>query len=260
MKQFIKIFLICAAIIGSITLVVTHFMYMGTSEGEIAKYDFQSNFHQDIDSLSTNWSNGNLSRLNELYAQLEIVRAMGAVDSDIINECTGIVDTKANSILNGFFKQNVWPLDDMQKVSNLAQYNKHESSINAINGYNAIKNLVNRSNLCRTQKQTEDCVEEAKKYSVSPWTNCTELNTDLHAVPNNAFSSFTTKTLIPKCNKMNTFRTSYEYFDDFDKDYQIVKNAKAYLTRNNYSNNNLNTKFNAIKYNDAANVLDPKFF
>lgn len=260
MKQVIKLFLILAAIIGSITLIVTQFVSVGISEGEITKYDFQGNFNKDIDSLSTNWSNANLSHLNELYAQLEIVEAMGAIESEIVDKYTEVVDTKADRILNDFFKQTVWPLEDMQRVNTLAEYKKHESSINAINGLYAIKKLVKRSNSCLTQKQTEECIEEAKKYSVSPWNHCLELNKDLQAIPNNAFTSLTTKSLIPRCDKMINYRTNYKYFDDFDADYQLVKNAKAFFTRNDYSNNSLNTKFSVIKYTDAANVLDPKFF
>ena len=59
---------------------------------------------------------------------------------------------------------------------------------------------------------------------------------------------------------MKDFKKNYEYFDDFDADYQMVKDARSFLTQNQYQDANLNTKFASIKYNDAANQLDPKFF
>ena len=59
---------------------------------------------------------------------------------------------------------------------------------------------------------------------------------------------------------MNNFCSNYSYFDDFDADYQLVKKAQEFLKSHNYTNNSLYGSFKTIKYNDAANALDPKFF
>ena len=73
-------------------------------------------------------------------------------------------------------------------------------------------------------------------------------------------TSYTNKTLLPKCKKMNNFKSNYSYFDDFDADYQMIKNAQLFLSKHKYSNSALDVSFKSIKYNDAANSLDPKFF
>ena len=53
----------------------------------------------------------------------------------------------------------------------------------------------------------------------------------------------------------------YEVIDVFGTaDYQMLKNAQLFLSKHKYSNSALDASFKSIKYNDAANSLDPKFF
>lgn len=47
--------------------------------------------------------------------------------------------------------------------------------------------------------------------------------------------------------------------DDFDRDYQIVRKGKEYLEKKSYSNAAFLSRYNSIKYNNAANDLDPRF-
>ena len=47
--------------------------------------------------------------------------------------------------------------------------------------------------------------------------------------------------------------------DDFDRDYQKVRKGKEYLEKKSYSNAAFLSRYNSIKYNNAANDLDPRF-
>lgn len=47
--------------------------------------------------------------------------------------------------------------------------------------------------------------------------------------------------------------------DGFDRDYQKVRKRKEYLEKKSYSNAAFLSRYNSIKYNNAANDLDPRF-
>lgn len=260
MKRFVKISLLVIAVIGSLYLIASQFIFIGTSDEEIAYYDFKGNFEKGLDTLSLNWSNQNMDQLHDLYFQLEVVDAMGALDKNEISSYVADVNSKAETVLKSYFTRNTWQQADMKRIRSLAEYINYQFAINAVDGYHIIQNIIYNSQYCRTQNQVETSIDDAQKYSIAPWTYCTELKDGLGKVPQNACSSYTNKTLVPKCNKMKEFKKNYEYFDDFDADYQMVKNAKSFLAQKQYQDANLNSKFTSIKYNDAANQLDPKFF
>lgn len=201
-----------------------------------------------------------MDQLHDLYFQLEVVKAMGAIEQADVTTYMTDVNSKAETILKSYFTRTKWVMADMNIIKSLAEYINYQFAINAVDGYHSIQSIIYNSQLCRTQKQVETSIADAQKYTVAPWTYCTELKEGLGKVPQNACSSYTNRTLVPKCNKMKDFKKNYEYFDDFDADYQMVKNAKSFLTQKQYQDANLNTKFSSIKYNDAANQLDPKFF
>lgn len=260
MKRLIKISLLVIAVIGSLYLIASQFIYIGTSDEEIAYYDFKGDFEKGLDTLSLNWSNQNMDQLHDLYFQLEVVDGMGALDKNEIASYVADVNSKAETVLKSYFTRNTWKQADMKRIRSLAEYINYQFAINAVDGYHTIQNIIYNSQLCKTQKQVKASIDDAQKYSVAPWTYCTELKEGLGKVPQNACSSYTNRTLVPKCNKMKEFKRNYEYFDDFDADYQMVKNAKNFLAQKQYQDANLNSKFTSIKYNDAANQLDPKFF
>lgn len=260
MKRFIKIALIVVSVVGALYLIASQFIFIGTSDEDIAYYNFKGNFEKDLDTLSLKWSEENMDLLNDLYLQLEVVDAMGALDKNAVSSYVTDVNSMAETVLKSYFTRNTWLQADMKRIKSLAEYINYQYAINAVDGYHSIQSIIYNSQLCKTQKQVEASIADAEKYSVTPWTYCTELKEGLGKVPQNACSSYTNKTLVPKCNKMKEFKKNYEYFDDFDADYQMVKNAKSFLTQNQYQDANLNSKFASIKYNDAANLLDPKFF
>ena len=259
MKQLTKISLLIIAVIGSFYLIASQFIFIGTSDEEIAYYDFKGDFEKGLDTLSLNWTNQNMDQLYDLYFQLEVVDGMGALDQNEISSYVADVNSKAETVLKSYFTRSTWQQADMKRIRTLAGYINYQFAVNAVDGYHTIQNIIYNSQQCRTQKQVEASINDAQKYSVAPWTYCTELKEGLGKVPQNACSSFTTRTLVPKCNKMKEFKKNYEYFDDFDSDYQMVKNAKSFLALQQYQDANLNSKFTSIKYNDAANVLEPRF-
>lgn len=260
MKRFIKIALLVIAVIGSLYLIASQFIFIGISDEDIAYYDFKGDFEKELDTLSLNWSNQNMDQLHDLYFQLEVVYAMGAIDKNEVSSYVTDVNSMAETVLKSYFTRNTWLQADMKRIKSLAEYINYQYAINAVDGYHSIQSIIYNSQLCKTQKQVEASIADAEKYSVTPWTYCTELKEGLGKVPQNACSSYTNRTLVPKCNKMKEFKKNYEYFDDFDADYQMVKNAKSFLAQKQYQDANLNSKFTSIKYNDAANQLDPKFF
>jgi hypothetical protein len=260
MKRFIKIALIVVSVVGGLYLIASQFIFIGTSDEDIAYYNFKGNFEKGLDTLSLNWSEQNMDQLNDLYFQLEVVDAMGALDKDEVSSYVTDVNSMAETVLKSYFTRNTWLQTEMKRIKSLAEYINYQYAINAVDGYHSIQSIIYNSQLCKTQKQVEASIADAQKYTVAPWTYCTELKEGLGKVPQNACSSYTNRTLVPKCNKMQNFRSSYQYFDDFDADYQMVKNAKSFLAQKQYQDANLNSKFASIKYNDAANQLDPKFF
>ena len=260
MKKTLKILLITFVIIGGLYIAISHFIFLGTSEDEIEQYDYNKDFSERSESLTLSWSKQDFNILREMYADLAIVESMGAISKDSLASCYESLGAKADMILCSFFNQNSWNELDLPVIKRFAQYIGHDSSVSAVDGYYSIQSLILSSQSCKTQDQVEKCISESVNYLVLPWTNCTNLKNALNSIPNTAMTSYTNKTLLPKCKKMNNFRSNYSYFDDFDADYQLVKKAQEFLKSHNYTNNSLYGSFKTIKYNDAANALDPKFF
>lgn len=260
MKRVFKILLVAVAVVGGLYVAISHFMTLGTSDDAIEQYNYHKDFTERVAILSPSWSGKNFNQLKELYADLAIVGSMRAVEKESLFEYNNFLYEKADRILCSYFNQKNWNESDLKAINKFAQYIDHKYTIDAVNGFYSIKTLLTTSQACRTQSQVENCIAESAKYSVQPWSNCAALRDGLAAVPNTAMTSYTNKTLLPKCKKMNDFKSNYSYFDDFDIDYQAVRNARALFVRYKYSNSTLDASFKSIKYNDAANALDPKFF
>ena len=260
MKRVFKVLLVLVAIIGGLYLAISHFMSLGTSQDAIEQYNYHKDFTDGVDSLSQSWSQTDFNQLKELYADLAIVDSMEAVEKESFSEYNALLGIKADLILRSYFNQKSWNESELQSLKKFAQYMDHKYTINAVNGYYSIQSLLASSQACRTQSQVENCIAESAKYSTQPWSNYTSLKDGLATVPNTSMTSYTNKTLLPKCKKMNNFKSNYSYFDDFDADYQMLKNAQLFLSKHKYSNSALDASFKSIKYNDAANALNPKYF
>lgn len=128
-----------------------------------------------------------------------------------------------------------------------------------MDGYHEARKLIASSKTCATTAAVDNCIAKAASYNKSPWSNCKELKDGLSRVRSNALESYTNRSLIPLCDKLVKYKVKYTYFDDFDRDYQKVRKGKEYLEKKSYSNAAFLSRYNSIKYNNAANDLDPRF-
>ena len=130
MKRLIKISLLVIAVIGSLYLIASQFIFIGTSDEEIAYYDFKSDFEKGLDTLSLNWSNQNMDQLHDLYFQLEVVDGMGALDKNEILSYVADVNSKAETVLKSYFTRNTWLQTEMKRIKSLAEYINYQYAIN----------------------------------------------------------------------------------------------------------------------------------
>ena len=108
MKRFIKIALIVVSVVGALYLIASQFIFIGTSDEDIAYYNFKGNFEKDLDTLSLNWSEQNMDQLHDLYFQLEVVKAMGAIEQADITAYMTDVNSKAETILKSYLPSPIW--------------------------------------------------------------------------------------------------------------------------------------------------------
>ena len=130
---------------------------------------------------------------------------------------------------------------------------------NYIDVFYSARSIIASSKSCSSTSAVENCISKAESYNKAPWTNCTEIKDGLAQVRKNALDSYTTRCLIPLCNKLINYKTYYTYFDEFEKDYESVKAGKSFLDGKTYSSASFNSKYASISYNNAANDLDPRF-
>ena len=77
MKRFIKIALIVVSVVGGLYLIASQFIFIGTSDEDIAYYNFKGNFEKGLDTLSLNWSEQNIIKISE--DSVEILDGAGTV-------------------------------------------------------------------------------------------------------------------------------------------------------------------------------------
>lgn len=258
-KSLIKTTLIVAAIFGMLYIGVSQFRKIGTSNTGIDSYNLAASISKKIDSLDIVWSKSTYINTRDLLADAIIAKGMnGIIDDDYKIAISRIKDCFKISSEN-YFTHPAWKDDDLSRIKSLASYIEDIELINIVEGhYNALHVIAN-SKACRTQEAVNACISGAEKYNKTPWTFCAEVKDGLRAVKNNALNSYTTRTLIPTCKKLGNYTGNYSYFDDFDVDYQKVKNGKSFLESKGYSNASFNSLYNAVDYNGAANNLDPRF-
>lgn len=109
MKRFIKIALIVVSVVGALYLIASQFIFIGTSDEDIAYYNFKGNFEKGLDTLSLNWSEQNMDQLHDLYFQLEVVKAMGAIEQADVTTYMTDVNSKAETILGTVRKCCAFP-------------------------------------------------------------------------------------------------------------------------------------------------------
>lgn len=258
-KSLIKFILIFAAVFILLYLGISQFGKIGTSNAKIANYNLSEILNTRIDSLGTTWVNGTYINTRDILADAAIARGMAGINEEDYDAAVSRIVTCFSSSSDNYFTHSVWRDDDLTDIKHLASYLKQNKVINIVDGHYGALKIIANSKVCSTQDAVNACISGAEKYNKTPWTFCAEVKDGLSAVKNNALNSYTLRTLIPTCKKLDNYAGNYSYFDDFDVDYQKVKNGKSFLESKGYTNANFNSLYNAVDYNGAANNLDPRF-
>lgn len=258
-KSLIKTILIAATIFGVLYIGISQFRKIGTSNAGIDNYNLAASISERIDSLDMTWSKSTYVNTRDVLADAIIAKGMNGIGDDDYKTAVSRINDCFKTSSENYFTHSVWNDDDLSGIKSLASYMKNSDLVNIVDDhYNALHIIAN-SKTCNTQDAVNACINGAEKYNKTPWTFCTEVKEGLSAVKNNALNSYTTRALIPTCKKLNNYTGNYSYFDDFDVDYQKVKNGKSFLESKGYANANFNFLYNAVDYNGAANNLDPRF-
>lgn len=258
-KSLIKFILIFAAVFILLYLGISQFGKIGTSNAEIANYNLSEILNTRIDSLGTTWVNGTYINTRDILADLAIAKGMAGINEEDYDAAVSRIGTCFSSSSDNYFTRSIWRDDDLTNIMKLAKYLHQDKVVNIIDGHDRVLKIIANSKTCSTQDAVNACITGAEKYNKTPWIFCAEVKDGLSAVKNNALSSYTTRTLIPTCKKLDNYKGNYSYFDDFDADYQKVKNGKSFLESKGFANANFNSLYNAVDYNGAANNLDPRF-
>ena len=258
-KNILKVLLVSVAVVGLVYLIVDQFNKVGTTEGKIDYYNLSSSIGAGADSLSTSWINSSYDGFRTVLSDIDIALGMNGINEDEAGELTTKTGGVFNESANSYFRHSSWAEKELSHIKHIASYLHNTGIVNVVDGYYSAKSVISASKTCTTTAAVDNCIDKAASYNKSPWTNCTEIKDGLSQVRTNAMESFINRSLVPICNRLNNYKANYTYFDDFDNDYQKVKNGKAYLDQKSYSNSSFNSKFSSIQYNSAANDLDPRF-
>lgn len=258
-KNIIKLLLVSVAVIGLIYLIVDQFKKVGTASGKIDYYDLSAEILLEADNLPSDWVASSNSSFRTILSDIDIAHAMqgiGDESSDKAKEkaCSVFIDAA-----NSYFKKSTWSEKELANIRTIATYLHAETIGRIVDGYYSAKKVIASSKSCTSQTAVDNCIKSADTYNKTPWINCSEIKNGLASVRTDALNSYTNKTLIPICNRLLDFKSHYKYFDEFDEDYQKVKDGQDYLQKKNHTNSTFNTKFSSINYNEAANTLDPRF-
>lgn len=251
--------MVSLAVVGLTYLIVDQFKKVGTSEGDIDYYDLSADINARVDSLPSSWSGSPYSSFRSILSDIDVAAAMQGIDE----ESAKIATDKARGIFgkaaDSYFGRSSWTDPDLSQIKFIAAYLHNSQVVRIVDGYHEAMKLIASSKTCSTTAAVDNCIAKATTYSKSPWSNCKELKDGLSHVRTNALESYINCSLIPLCDRLVRYKTKYTYFDDFDRDYQKVLKGKEYLEKKSYSSAAFLSKFNSIKYNNAANDLDPRF-
>lgn len=258
-KNIIKLLLVAVSIAGLVYLGVDQFNKVGTSEDHIDYYDMAGDIKSDIDSLSTSWEATSYNSFRDVLADIDVTSGMHGLEENDAKQVLSLTNTVFTEAANSYFKQSTWSEGELSKIKHLAGYLNNADITEIVDGYFGAKSVIANSKSCTSQSAVDNCISKANSYNKSPWSNCQNLKEGLTSVRTNALESYTTRTLIPLCNRLINYKTSYRYFDEFDADYQKVKAGNDYLQKKSFVSSTFKSKYGAIEYNNAANDLDPRF-
>lgn len=258
-KNIIKLLLVSVAIVGLFYLIIVQFSKVGTTEGKIDYYDLSAEILADADALPSKWIASSNLAFRTMLSDIDIAHAMLGIDDDTSTKSKEKTFSVFLDAARDYFKKSAWSEREISNIKSIADYLHADTIGSIVDGYYSAKSAIASSKSCRTQTDVDNCISKAEKYNKSPWTNCTDLKNGLASVRVDALDSYVNKSLVPICNRLINYKARYKYFDEFDAEYQIVKNAQSYLQKKGYTSSAFNSKFGEINYNEAANNLDPRF-
>lgn len=258
-KNILKILFVSVAVIGLIYLIVDHFNKVGTTEGKIDYYDLTAEIGSGADSLSTNWINSSYNGFRVVLSDIDIAAGMQGITGEESAVLISKTDARFKTAANSYFRHSSWADSELSHIKHIATYLHNNGIVNIVDGYYGALNLITSSKSCTTTAAVDNCISKSESYNKAPWTNCEAIKDGLAQVKANAMESYINRSLIPICNRLANYKAYYTYFDDFDNDYQKVKNGKTYLDSRSFSSSSFNSKYSSIQYNNAANDLDPRF-
>lgn len=257
-KNILKILLVSVAVIGLIYLIVVQFNKVGTNVGRIDYYDLMAEIGAEANDLSPEWDKSSYNDFRAVLSDIDVAKGMNGISEEEASELSAKTNDIFKSSAGSYFVHSSWTDYDLGHIKQLASYLRDKNIVDIIDGYYDAVRVIAASRTCATTTAVENCIAKANSYNKTPWTNCTDIKQGLSQVKTYAMESFISRSLLPICNRLSSYRTNYTFFDEFDADYQKVKDGKAFLDKNSYTNASFNSKFGAIPYNDAANVLDPR--
>jgi hypothetical protein len=235
-KSFVKLLLVLVVTIGLVFLVVSQFNRVGTSEGSIDYYNLDKEITSKVDSLPSAWNSTSYNSIREVLSDIDIAKGMSALDSLQADNAQTKVKDIFSTASTSYFTHSIWNERDLEHIKSIASFLRDNKVSSIIDGYYGAKNIIASSRSCATQSAVENCISKAATYNKAPWTHCTEIKDGLSSVKKAALDSYTSRNLIPLCNKLVDFKKNYTYFDDFDRDYQIATSGKSFLTKMDYNN------------------------
>lgn len=258
-KNIVKLLLVLVVAVGLIFLVVSQFNRVGTSEGSIDYYNLDKEISSKVDSLPSAWNSISYNSIREILSDIDIAKGMSALDSLQADNAQTKVKDVFSTASTSYFSHSTWNEKELEHIKSIASFLRDNRISSIVDGYYGAKSIISSSRSCATQSAVENCISKATTYNKAPWTNCTEIKDGLSSVKKTALDSYTSRSLIPLCNKLVDFKKNYTFFDDFDRDYQVATSGKAFLSKMDYNNSSFNSKYSSINYNQAANDLDPRF-
>lgn len=258
-NNLIKTILVFAAVLGLFYVGISQFSKIGTSNAEIDDFNLAASINSRINNIDQTWNVSTYISTRDVLADVIIAKGMNGINGDDYKAALLSLSERLKDSSKNYFTRPAWDDDDLSGIKRLASFMNINLLVDIVDGHYSALNVIANSKICSTQDAVNSCLSGAEKYNRSPWTFCTEVKDGLKNVKDNALISYTARALIPTCKKLDNYKENYSYFDDFDADYQKVKNGKSFLDSKDFTSAIFNSMYNSIDYNSAANNLDPRF-
>jgi hypothetical protein len=271
----IVILLLAMGVIATV-VIVTKKSIKPFEKKEISQFDFGQYVTQKIDKEIEGSASDAMTPYNEVY---DIITTE---DNVIVDGAKVLSDDNAKNLysaafqkywqiyddeLSNFFAQSSWPQNDRSNIasklknlkqrkgcSNLDDIEKYEGYLA---GYNNAQNIIKKARNCTSITTYENIrADYTKYYDKYPYSNVTQLQTDLRNAPNVAKENLENY-IVNKINKVCNDR-SYEGDDNMVRFIDVYEKLHAEAEKCNQvlSSSNISAALNRLNeyYNDLATM------